>query len=76
MREPLPAGSVPGRSVHVEPSGHGGGGKWEREAAEGCGSPGLEQTASSPRGLSLCRGPYGAVFHSWPWEIRFGSSYR
>lgn len=55
----------------MEPGGRDGGGK--REAAEGCGSPGLEQTVSSPQGLSLCRGPYGAVFHSWPCEIRFGS---
>lgn len=43
-----------------------GGGKQEQEAAEGCGSPGLEQTASSPQGLSLCRGPYGAVFTASP----------
>lgn len=76
IHEPLLAGSVPDHPVHVGLSGHPGGGKGQWEAAEGCGAPGLEQTASSPQGLCLCRAPYGAVFHSRPCEIRFGSSYR
>lgn len=73
MHEPLLARSVPDQPVHMEPSSCDGGGKWEREVAEGCGSPGLEQAASSPQGFSLCQGPYGAVFHNRPCEIGFGS---
>lgn len=59
--------------AHVGPNSCAGGGKQEQEAAEGCGSPGPEQTASSPQGLCLCRGPDGAVFHSRPHAMRFGS---
>lgn len=71
IHEPLLAGSVPNHPVHMELHGHRGGGKGEWE---GCGNPGLEQTASSLQGLSLCWAPYGAVFHSRPCEIRFSSS--
>lgn len=73
MQELLLTGSVLSRPAHVGPNSCAGGGKQEQEAAEGCGSPGPEQTASSPQGLCLCRGPYGAVFHSRPRAMRFGS---
>lgn len=64
MQELLLTGSVLSQPARVGLNSCDGAGKQEQEAAEGCRSPGLEQTASSPRGLSLCWGPYGAVFHS------------
>lgn len=46
------AGSVLDWPVRAELISSDGSGKREQEAAEGCGSPGLEQTASSLQGRS------------------------
>lgn len=58
--------------MRAELSGGDGGRKREQEAAEGCGSPGLEQTASSLQGLS-CVGDHMVLYFT-AGPVRYGSA--